>query len=80
MVTSKVYNTVAGLWVLYAPELAYVTPLWILREGKGHDITLNPLVAPVNRQVFYHNAGKLVFDSSLKFNPGETIQVVWKHN
>lgn len=79
-ITRKYYNTVPGLWSVYEPDLGYVELLRVCRNGVGYNIILDPLVAPVGREVFYHPAGKLIFDSSLKFDPYETVYVRYKHN
>lgn len=84
MTSSGVFFTIKGDTVLSAPELAFVTPLKVKRQGLVYDIIFSG--TPGNRQVLY-NAGAGTFTFEIPFeeyihpfirNCGEPIDIMYK--
>lgn len=74
---SMVLDTIPGLNKVIDSRLAFITILRIKRSGIGQN---KVSTTPANREAYHNsNAGSLAFDSSNRFNEGETVYVLIKH-
>lgn len=74
-VVSRTFNTNAGSYILSHFSLAGSRVIAVARQGMKQD-KVGPFTTPVNDQ-FNHLGPRLLFDSSLRFQPGETIWVLY---
>lgn len=74
-VRSRTFNTNAGAYILTHFSLAGSRVIGVARQGMKQD-KVSVLATPVNDQ-FNHIGPRLLFDSSLLFQPGETIWVLY---
>lgn len=73
-IASQTFTPTAGLSSFINPALFMVTVLCVKRSGLNYRLVTG---APGNMEVKY-NAGLLIFQVGVPFNPGEKIWVLWK--
>jgi len=84
MTTSGIFYTLAGDTALYVPELSFVTPLKVKRQGMVYNIIFSG--TPGNLEVLYSAAeGSFTFEIPFEAythpiirNCGEPIDIMYK--
>lgn len=77
MITSKVFNTPPGAYFFSSSSLRRVRILGVEREGIGAKIIAG-ISTPSGNEVAYLGVGRLTFDSSIPFNSGEKVYVLYE--
>lgn len=77
MIRSRVFGTITGSNIIIHPSIARVRMLGVEREGTGMKI-VSALTTPTGNEVSYIGVGRLTFDVTIPFQPGERVWVLYE--